>query len=131
MEAATKALIDGYQQKAEKKLEVAGKLFNSGDYDDAVSRAYYAAFHTAQALFLSEGETAESHKGVVTLFGLLFVKTGKFGKNLGKYLANLKDDRESGDYEIFSYIDRETAETAVNEAREFLREGRLYLENIK
>ncbi len=130
MEAATKALIDGYLQKAEKKLEVAGKLFNSGDYDDAVSRAYYAAFHTAQALLLSEGETAESHKGVVTLFGLLFVKTGKFGKNLGKYLANLKDDRESGDYEIFSYIDRETAETAVNEAREFLREGRLYLENI-
>ncbi|MBI5213380.1 MAG: HEPN domain-containing protein [Nitrospirae bacterium] len=131
MEAATKALIDGYLQKAEKKLEVAGKLFNSGDYDDAVSRAYYAAFHTAQALLLSEGETAESHKGVVTLFGLLFVKTGKFSKNLGKYLANLKDDRESGDYEIFSYIDHETAETAVNEAREFLRQGRLYLENIR
>ena len=128
MEAATKALIDGYLQKAEKKLEVAGKLFNSGDYDDAVSRAYYAAFHTAQALLLSEGETAESHKGVVTLFGLLFVKTGKFSRNLGKYLANLKDDRESGDYEVFSYIDKETAETAMYEAREFIKEAKLYLQ---
>ena len=96
MEATTKALVTGYIQKAEKKLEVAEKLFKSGDYEDAVSRAYYAVFHAAQALLLTEGERAETHKGVVTLFGLIFVKTGKFGKNYGKYLANLKDDRERG-----------------------------------
>jgi len=41
------------------------------------------------------------------------VKTGKFSRNLGKYLANLKDERESRDYEVFSYIDKETAETAL------------------
>ena len=63
----------------------------------------------------------------MTLFGLLFVKTGKFKKNLGKYLANLKDDRESSDYEVFSYIDKETAETAVMEAEEFIRESKRYL----
>lgn len=127
MEATTKAIIDGYMEKAKKKLEVAGKLLKSGDYEDAVSRAYYAVFHAAQALLLTEGERAESHKGVVTLFGLLFVKTGKVSKNLGKYLANLKDDRESGDYEVFSYIDEETADTAVAEAKEFLKEAKLYL----
>lgn len=70
------------------------------------------------------------HKGVVTLFGLLFVKTGKFSRNLGKNLANLKDDRESGDYEVFSFIDRETAETALKEAKEFLFEGGKYLKKI-
>ncbi len=128
MEATTKALIKGYIQKAEKKLEVAERLFKSGDFEDAVSRAYYAAFHAAQALLLTEGEHAETHKGVVTLFGLLFVKTGKFSKNFGKYLANLKDDRESGDYEVFSYIDEETAEMALKEAKEFLHETRRYME---
>lgn len=131
MEDTAKELVKGYLQKAEKKLEVAGRLMVSGDYEDAVSRAYYAVFHAAQALLLTEGVRAETHKGVVTLFGLLFVKTGKFKRNLGKYLANLKDDRESGDYEIFSYIDRETAETAIVEAREFIRESRTYLENIR
>ena len=130
MKAADKALVDGYIQKAEKKLEVAERLFKSGDYEDSVSRAYYAVFHAAQALLLTEGEHAESHKGVVTLFGLLFVKTGKFGKNIGKYLANLKDDRESGDYEVFSYIDKETAETALSEAKEFLKEAKLYLKKL-
>lgn len=130
MEPATKELIKGYIEKADKKLEVAKRLFRTEDFEDAVSRAYYAVYHATQALLLSEGERAETHKGVVTLFGLLFVKTGKFKKNLGKYLANLKDDRESGDYEVFSYIDKETAETALAEATEFLTESKEYLTKI-
>jgi hypothetical protein len=130
LDSTTKALVIGYIQKANKKLEVAEKLLKLGDYEDAVSRAYYAVFHATQALLLTEGERAETHKGIVTLFGLLFVKTGKFSKNIGKYLANLKDDRESGDYEVFSYIDRETAETAISESKEFLKETKLYLEGL-
>lgn len=130
MEPAIKELIKGYMEKAQKKLEVAKRLFETEDYEDAVSRAYYAVYHATQALLLTEGEKAETHKGVVTLFGLLFVKTGKFKKNLGKYLANLKDDRESGDYEVFSYIDKETAESALNEATEFLMESKKYLSDI-
>lgn len=78
MEASTKALIDAYMQKAERKLDVAKKLLQTGDYEDSVSRAYYAVFHAAQALLLTEEQRAESHKGVVTLFGLIFVKTGRF-----------------------------------------------------
>ncbi len=130
MNSTTKALIIGYVQKANKKVGVAEKLLKSGDYEDAVSRAYYAVFHATQALLLTEGERAETHKGIVTLFGLLFVKTGKFSKHIGKYLANLKDDRESSDYEVFSYIDKETAETAISESKEFLKETKLYLEGL-
>ena len=128
MEKTTEDLIKGYIEKAEKKLNVAKKLLKSKDYEDAVSRAYYAVYHVAQALLLTEGQRAETHKGVVTLFGLLFVKTGKFSRNMGKHLANLKDDRESGDYEVFSFIDKETAETAVKEAKEFISAGKKYLE---
>ncbi|MBI5379945.1 MAG: HEPN domain-containing protein [Nitrospirae bacterium] len=131
MKPAVKELIRGYIQKAEKKLQVAERLLASGDYEDAVSRAYYAVFHAAQGLLFTEGERAETHKGLVTLFGLLFVKTGKFKKDIGKYLANLKDDRESGDYEVFSYIDRETAEAAIREAKAFLKESKSYLKRYR
>ena len=130
MKSAVKELIKGYIQKAEGKLGVARRLFASGDYEDAVSRAYYAVYHATQALLLTEGQRAETHRGVITLFGLLFVKTGKFNKNLGKFLANLKDDRESVDYEVFSYIEKETAETALKEAEEFLKESKIYLKKI-
>lgn len=130
MESASKALIEGYIQKAEKKMDVAEKLLKSSDYEDAVSRAYYAVYHATQALLLTEGEKAETHKGVVTLFGLLFVKTGKFDKKMGRYLTNLKDDRETGDYEIFSFLDKESAESAISEAREFIAAATSYLQKI-
>jgi uncharacterized protein (UPF0332 family) len=129
LDLATKELIKGYIEKADRKIEVAEKLLKSNDYEDAISRAYYAVYHAAQALLLSEGQKAETHKGLVTLFGLLFVKTGKFSKDLGKYLANLKDDREASDYEVFSFIDSETAEKALKEAKEFLKETKNYLRN--
>lgn len=127
MHEATKALIEGYIQKADKKLEVACRLFKSGDYEDAISRAYYCAFHSAQALLLTEGQHADTHRGVITLFGFLFVKTGRFPKHLGKYLTNLKDDRETADYEAYTYIDEETAENALKEAEEFLVQTKRYL----
>ncbi|MBF0456648.1 MAG: HEPN domain-containing protein [Nitrospirae bacterium] len=128
MKSSDKELVKGYVQKAQKKLEVAKRLFTNGDYEDSVSRSYYAVFHAAQGLLLTEGEHASTHKGVLTLFSLLFVKTGRFMKNLGKYLSNLKDDRESGDYEIFSYIDEDTADTALREAEEFINQTILYLQ---
>jgi len=127
LDKTTKELIKSYIKKAENKLNVARRLFNSGDFEDSVSRAYYAVFHASQGLLLSEGHKAESHKGVVTLFGLLFIKTGKFRKEFGKYLSNLKDNRESGDYELFSFIDEETAKTALKEAEEFINEVNSYL----
>jgi uncharacterized protein (UPF0332 family) len=130
LEAATKEILNGYLEKAQKKLEVAEKLFNSGDYEDSVSRAYYAIFHATQGLLLTEGQKADTHKGVVTLFSLLFVKTGKFRRELLRNLANLKDERETGDYEIFSYTDRETAGSAIKEAKEFLTEAKNYLRKI-
>lgn len=127
MDKGTGNLITAYLEKAKEKLKTALSLLNDGAYDDAVSRAYYAAFHAATAVLQTEGLEADTHRGLLNLFGLHFVKPGKIEKKYGKFLANLKDDRETGDYEAFSTIDRETAETAVKEATEFVAEIERYL----
>ena len=49
-ESTSEQLIAAYLEKARQKLGVARRLRDSGDHDDAVSRAYYAAFHAAKAL---------------------------------------------------------------------------------
>lgn len=116
LDEKTKNFIKGYLEKARKKLEVAQKLFDLGEYEDAISRAYYAAFHAAQALLLSRGEKATTHQGVLTLFGLLFIATGELDRKFGKYLARLKDVREGSDYEIFSFTDEETAREMLQAA---------------
>jgi uncharacterized protein (UPF0332 family) len=120
LDRAQQELIRGYLAKAREKARVARDLYAKGEWDDAISRAYYAAYHAAQAALLTEGQRADTHKGVVTLFGLLLVKTGKLDKRWGKLLSNLKDDRETGDYDALSYLDEETARRAVREADEFV-----------
>src|SRR5436190_14582730 len=119
-----RALLD----KARAKLSAAEDWLAQDKYfDEIASRCYYAAFHAAQAMLMSEGLTADTHQGVVSLFGLHFAKTGRVNPKLGRYLNNLKDDRESGDYDLYSGIDRAVAENAVREAREFLTEAERYL----
>ena len=66
----------------------------------------------------------------MTLFNLLFVKTGKMSKRAGRFFANLKDDRESADNELFSYADAETARVAVEEAESIVAEATSYLEGL-
>jgi uncharacterized protein len=123
-------LVQQYLEKARDKVRVARDLAGRREWDDAVSRAYYAAFHAAQAALLTEGQRAETHRGIVTLFGLLLVKTGKLNRKWGKLLANLKDDREAGDYEAISWIDEETARRAVREAAEFVEAVERYITTL-
>ena len=127
MDKVQQELIAGYLAKARSKLRVARELVKQREWDDVVSRVYYAAFHAAQAVLLAEGHQAETHRGLLTLFGLVLVKTGKFDKKWGKFLANLKDDRETGDYEVLSYLDEQTACLALAEAEEFVEKVEEFL----
>jgi uncharacterized protein (UPF0332 family) len=132
LDKATRELIEGLIAKAHEKLAVAQTLLAETEfYDDVASRAYYAAFHAAQALLKSEGLEAHTHQGVASLFGLHFAKAGRIPGKFGRYLNNLKDDRESGDYDLYSGIDRAAAQTAVREAQEFLEEAERYLKPLR
>ena len=126
MHSTSEQLIAAYLEKASQKLGVARRLRDAGDHEDADSRAYYAAFHPAKALLTSAGEQPRTHHGTVTLFNLLFVKTGKMSRRAGRFFANLKD----ADYELFSYADAETARVAVEEAESIVAEATSYLEGL-
>lgn len=130
MDESTRALIQAHLEKARQKQEAAAALLKTGFFEDAVSRAYYAAFHAAQAALLTEGQQPDTHKGLSTLFGLFFVKTGRIDKRLGRFLANLKDDRETSDYEVLGWVDKEGAEKAIEEASEFCEAIEAYLAKI-
>ena len=127
MDESTSQLLDSQMKKARQKLDVASKLIESGDYDDAVSRAYYAAFHAAQAMLASQGVEADTHAGVRTLFHLHFIKSKRLDPKFGRYLKNLKDDREEGDYDIVSTVDSEIARNGLREAKEFVDEAERFL----
>ena len=127
MERPAEELIKGQISKAEEKLRAARSLLSSGFIDDAISRAYYAIFHAAGAVLLAEGIAVEGHSALLAMFGLYLVKPGKIGRRFARILGRLKDEREGGDYDVFSASEREDAEQAVEDAGTFLEEMKRYL----
>lgn len=121
-------LVTASLAKATRKLAAAKNSLGSEDYEEAVSRAYYAVFHATRALLFSEGIETKTHAGLKSLFGLHFIETGKIDPQYAKYLRNLKDDREESDYEVYSSIDSDDASTALEEAEAFLDMAKAYFQ---
>jgi len=114
--------------KAERFLGTAEKAVELGDYDTCASRCYYAMFYLAEAALLTKSITASSHKGVITLFGQHFVKTGIFPRELGKALSEAYDKRLIGDYATGLALSREEAEELLLTARGFVQQVTEYLQ---
>jgi len=120
--------IEDLIKKAKRFLRTAELALNDGDYDSCVSRCYYAMFFMAEAVLLTKGLKASSHKGVLSLFGKHFVKTGVFKKDLGKSLNDAYDTRQTGDYGVGFTVTKEEAKSMLETAKNFVYEVKSYLE---
>jgi uncharacterized protein (UPF0332 family) len=94
MNKEIKALIS----KSKRAHKAAERLLAEGDYDFAASRAYYAMFYIAEALFLSRSLVTSKHSALLSLFYEHFVKTGEIDKSLHQDLHQAFELRQQGDY---------------------------------
>ena len=120
--------IRNFIEKAEKFLTTAEHALDIGDYDSCVSRSYYEMFFVAEATLLTKGLTASSHKGVISLFGENFVKTGIIERDFGKALTDAHDKRLVGDYGIGFIVTEEEAKDLLETAQNFVQKLKSYLE---
>ena len=123
--------ITDFIAKAEKFITTAENALNTGDYDSCVSRCYYAMFFMSEAALLTKSLSASSHKGVISLFGEHFVRTGIFERNLGKALNDAYDKRLVGDYGVGFTITEQQAKDSLETTRNFIRKLRDYLKKWK
>ena len=107
-------------ERASRKLKSARILLDSGFFDDAISRAYYAAFLASRAVLLLLGEKPHSHTGVLTLFGLKVVKTGLVHQNYAKTLTALFEARQASDYSPLVWYEKEETRDHVAKAEQFV-----------
>lgn len=103
-------------QKAEAALRAARALADLGLWDDAVSRAYYAAYHAATAALFAAGLQARTHKGTHDLLFQHYVAPGKLARKTSKDLAALQRFREQADYSTAFRFDEETGGEEVERA---------------
>lgn len=101
--------------RARQELAAAQLLAENGFPAQAVSRAYYAAFYSAEAALLSFGETRAKHSGVVSAFGRLLVRGRGVEEEAGRLLRSLFERRAQADYEVVD-VPIEEAHQAVADA---------------
>ena len=94
----------------------------------AVNRAYYAMFDAVQAILQENDIFTKTHQGANIKFNEFFVKTGLIEKEIGKYLNQVFDMRQSGDYDMDCELGLDDAAFAVDCAEKFLAAVRKYLD---
>jgi len=107
-------------RRSEGKLTSAKILLERDRIDDAISRAYYAAFLSVRALLYLLGISTRTHTGVITMFGLRVIKEGLLPSKIGKYLSELLEARETSDYAIMLYYTKEDGEIYIQKAEEVI-----------
>lgn len=99
-----------------RELEAARFLADGGFLEQAVSRAYYAAFYAAEEALLALGETRSKHAGVIAAFERLVVHEGGVDPSVGRNLRSLFGRRSEADYSG-APASRKDADEAVRDAQ--------------
>lgn len=104
-------------------LRAAEALLDLGLHADAISRAYYAAFHAVRALLLARGLEPKSHQGALHLLNTEFVRIGLLPSSHNRLLAGLQRSRELADYDAAIAFSAEDAAGELQAARAFLEDA--------
>ena len=107
-------------RKAEATLKSANDLLKNSDDADAVSRAYCAMLHTAQALLRSRGLWSKTHRGTQSLLKEHFVGTSALTLDDLQLYNTAMRMREEADYEVTFKAKGREVQQVVEDARRFL-----------
>ena len=99
------------------KIIVNNKLWNT-----AANRLYYACYYAVSALLVKNNFAAYTHAGVLSQFGLHFVKKGLISKEQGKFYKQLFNLRQSGDYDDWFDSEEKDVMPLLKPAEEFITE---------
>ena len=113
-------LVRLQMEKAHLFLQQADEMYKQHYWDIASNRYYYACYHAVQALLIKNGLSSHTHDGLITSFGLHFVKTGKVDRKLGAFFSRIEQLRKKGDYNCFYSISEEEIATMIEPAKELI-----------
>lgn len=104
------------------ELDIATLLLEKEHYRASISRSYYSMYYAAQALLLSQNIDSSTHKGMIRLFSLHFVKTGLFSPEWSNTLKAAYDLRQLSDYDADFTGTLAEAEKILEQAKIFVAE---------
>lgn len=112
--------------KAEDCLNSSQSSFEDKFYEAAVNRAYYAMFHSVQALLFVLKSSTKTHNGAHNKFRELFIKTGILEKELSTSLQRSFEKRQFSDFDYDEVLE-EDAQESIDDAIIFVNATTQYL----
>ena len=92
-----RAVVEFRIEKSLRAYEEAKGVIELKYWETIANRLYYAAYNAVSALLIANGDTAQTHNGVIHLFGLRFIKTGLLPAETGRLYHELFTMRQTGD----------------------------------
>jgi uncharacterized protein len=114
-------------RRGDESFDSAELLLTAGKLADAVSRAYYAAFHYARALLLTLGDEARTHAGLERMLHRDLVREGGFDPDVARLFSRLQKFRQDADYTAEFVFTPAGAAEDIGAARTFIAEARTRL----
>jgi uncharacterized protein (UPF0332 family) len=117
-EEAKQAAVTAELALADECLAESQFALNGGFYRLVRSRAYYACFHAATAVFLAEGEAFRKHTGLMAAIDTTLVKSGRLPPECSSLMRGLYRSRLQSDYGDTAPTTKGDATAAVADAEQ-------------
>ena len=108
-------------ENAKSDLKSAKILYEAEEYKAANNRAYYAIFHSLNAVHTLSGSAYKRHKDAIGSFNKDYVKTGIFPREIGRKIGEAEEIRHASDYDDFYIASKEESEHQIAVAEEFIQ----------
>lgn len=108
-------------EKSFSALEHAKANAGLGYWEVTANRLYYAAYYSVSALLLRFGHAAQTHTGIIQMFGKHFVRTGVVPVESGHLYSQLFSMRLTGDYDDFRILTQEDVEPLIEKTEHFIQ----------
>ncbi len=115
-----KAVVELRLEKAQTALEQAEGNIPMCYWEVIANRLYYAAYYAVSGLLVANGDVAQTHDGVIKMFGLHFVRTGLVTQEMGKHYSRLFSSRLTGDYSDTFDLQKEDVLPLVEPTKELI-----------
>ncbi|MFT3754047.1 MAG: HEPN domain-containing protein [Paludibacter sp.] len=116
------ALVYYKTQKSRDTLAEAIGISQLCYWNAVANRLYYACYYITTALLVYHGHSAQTHSGVIRLFGLNYVTKGLVSKEMARFYSKLFEMRQTGDYDDLYNLTEEEVKPLIELSQKYIDE---------
>lgn len=116
-------------EKAIESLEQVKGVMGLKYWNIAANRLYYSAYYACSALLLNMGIETSTHKGVIRMISMKFVKEGILPLSDSQLLSRLFSMRQTGDYDDLMDWNEEDISPLIPHVEDFINRIKILLKD--